>query len=139
MVNLVIKYSNVVAAPLRASLCGLLFVALNVLPVAAQAGFEEGLAAAEKADYITALKNWQPLAAQGHASSQFNIALMYESGMGLPRDLAQALTWLQRAAESGYARAQNNLGVYYAQGKGVPKDDVKAAFWYRKAAEQAAQ
>jgi uncharacterized protein len=100
------------------------------------AGFDEGLVAAEKSDYITALQHWQPLAAQGHPASQFNLALMYHHGNGLPRNLEQAAHWYRKAAEQGYANAQNSLGALYESGDGIPKDLAEAVKWYRLSAAQ---
>jgi len=38
---------------------------------------------------------------------------MYEQGIGLPRDPAEAAHWYRRAADQGNPLAQNNLGVLY--------------------------
>ena len=45
-----------------------------------QAGFDEGLAAYAKGNYQTAFKEWKPLAEQGDAAAQHNLALMYDNG-----------------------------------------------------------
>ena len=111
-------------------------LALLLQPLAAWAGFEEGLAAAEKSNYITALQHWQPLAAQGHSASQYNLALMYDNGNGVPRNLERAAYWYRKAAERGYANAQNSLGAMHESGEGVPKDLAEALKWYRLSAAQ---
>ena len=107
-----------------------------LLPLSVRAGFDEGLAAAEKSDYITALQHWQPLAAQGHAASQFNLELMYSKGNGVPRNLEHAAHWYRKAAEQGYANAQNNLAALYESGEGLPRDLQESIKWYRLAAAQ---
>ena len=112
----------------------LLAIACCLWPLFATAGFDEGLAAADKGDYMVALQNWQPLAAQGHATSQFNLGMMYYKGRGVPRDLAQAFEWFQKAASQGYARAQNQVAAMYSRGEGVPTDNVLAISWLQKAA-----
>ena len=63
-------------------------------------------------------------------------ALRTDSGMGCPKDYAEAVKWYRKAAEQGDAEAQFNLGLMYADGEGVPKDYAEAVKWYRKAAEQ---
>jgi TPR repeat protein len=78
-------------------------------PLSALAGFDEGLAAAEKSDYLSALRHWQPLAAEGHAASQYNLGLMYEQGLGLPRNPVFAAHWIGKAAAQGLVSAQNHL------------------------------
>jgi hypothetical protein len=61
---------------------------------------------------------------------------MYYRGEGVPKDVAKAVEWWQKAAAQGDANAQYNLGVMYNKGEGVPKDAARAIEWYRKAAEQ---
>lgn len=72
--------------------------------------YNEGLAAHQAGDYNTALKEWRPLAEQGNAITQYNLALMYKNGEGIAEDNFEAVKWYKRAAEQGYASAQNNLG-----------------------------
>ena len=45
------------------------------LPVAAQ-DYQKGLEAARRGDYATALREWRPLAEQGHAQAQSDLGLM---------------------------------------------------------------
>jgi TPR repeat protein len=80
---------------------------------------------------------WYSLAAEGgSAQAQFSVGVLYASGDGVQRDLAQAVHWYRCAAEQGDAAAQNNLGVLYATGQGVAQDEDEALSWYRKAAAQ---
>ena len=73
---------------------------------------------------------------QGHAKAQFNLAVMCENGLGVPKDERKAVEWYQKAANQEYADAQINLGTMYDRGHGIPKDDAKAFGWYQKAAIQ---
>ena len=102
------------------------FVAWMNLPQ----NYNEGLAAHQAGDYDTALKEWRPLAEQGHAITQYNLALMYNNGEGIAEDNVEAAKWYQRAAEQGYASAQNNLGNMYKYGYGVLQDNMRAHMWY---------
>jgi TPR repeat protein len=72
----------------------------------------------------------------GDAEAQAKLGLMYATGKGVPKDVAKAVEWFQKAAALGNSDAQNNLGVSYANGYGVPKDAAKAVEWYQKAAAQ---
>jgi len=54
----------------------------------------------------------------------------------VPKDTAQAVSWLRKTAERGDVNAQHNLGLLYDKGEGVPRDVVQAMVWWRKAAEQ---
>ena len=58
----------------------------------AWAGFDEGVAAYQRGDYATALREWRPLANQGNAAAQSNLGRMYEAGKGVPQYYAQAMT-----------------------------------------------
>ena len=102
----------------------------------AHAGFEEGVAAYEKGDLATALKELLPAAEQGDVLAQNSLAGVYANERVPARDYKQAIEWYRKAAEQGYAIAQYNLGLMYANGWGVPRDDKQALDWYRKAAEQ---
>jgi uncharacterized protein len=100
------------------------------------ADFDKGLAAAQSGDFETALREWTPLAKQGHVQAQYNLALMYDNGEGVPQDYKTAVKWYTLAAEKGDADAQYNLGVMYRKGDGVLQDDKTAVKWYTLAAEQ---
>ena len=115
-----------------------LAIALLVIPAVSASGqdFQKGVAAYRSGDYATALREWTPLAEQGHASAQGNLGVMYENGQGAPQDYKAAVRWYRLAAEQGQASAQYNLGVMYRKGQGVPQDDKAAVNWYRLAAEQ---
>ena len=110
-----------------------LFLAL-CLP--ALADFAAGLQAIKNGDYATPIKEFLPLAEQGNAFAQFNLAAMYIEGRGVLRDYAEAVRWDRKAAEQGHAGAQFNIGLAYDRGEGMPRDYAEAARWFRKAAEQ---
>jgi TPR repeat protein len=109
--------------------------AVAVAPARADT-FDDALAAYERGAYETAISLFLPLAEQGNAVAQNNLAFMYESGQGVPQDYDEALKWYRRAAEQGNAAAQNNLGFTYGSGRGVPRDFVQAHLWYDLAAAQ---
>lgn len=115
------------------------WMGLLLLLIAAQtfAGqFEQGVTAARKGDYATALKLWRPLANHGNVRAQFNLGLMYHRGMGVPKNDRETAKWWRKAAKRGYATAQTNLGNMYQFGLGVPKNYKEAAKWYRYAARK---
>lgn len=106
-----------------------------VAPVDRQ-DFEAGVEATKHRDYATALRVYLPLAEQGHAMAQNNLAVMYRDGLGIPKDYAKALKWYRLSAEQGNSLAQGGLGNMYHEGKGVPQDLTEAALWYRLSADQ---
>ncbi|MDP3660451.1 MAG: peptidoglycan-binding protein [Phenylobacterium sp.] len=73
----------------------------------------------------------------GHAPAQLYLAKVYEEGrVGLPRDLAEARRWTERAASGGDRKAMHNLALYYFEGTGGgAKNAALAAQWFRKAAD----
>ena len=75
-------------------------------------------------------------ALQGDLVAQRDLAIKYDSGKDVPRDVAEAAKWYTKAAEQGDFVAQNSLGSLYQHGEGVPKDYERAVSWYRKAVEQ---
>ena len=104
-------------------------------PVVAQ-DFQKGFAAYNAGDYATALQEWTPLAEAGDEVAQYNLAWMYDSGLGVPQDYKEAAKWYQLAADQGDADAQINLGFMYKNGEGVPQDYKEAVKWYLLAADQ---
>ena len=73
-------------------------VLLVVLAAPAWGGWDEGMVAYKRGDYATALREWRPLAEQGNALAQFNLALMYKNGYGVPQDYVRAHMWFNLAA-----------------------------------------
>jgi hypothetical protein len=97
---------------------------------------EDGMAAYNEKDYVTAVKLWRPLAEQGIAAAQYQLGVLYAEGKGVTASDLIAFAWFQRAAEQGVAGAQYNLGVSFAEGLGTRRDDTSAAKWFRRAADQ---
>jgi hypothetical protein len=86
-------------------------------------------------DYATALRLLRPLAERGNRQAQYNLAVMYANGRGVPRDEAEANRWYRKAAEQGDASAQSLVGSAYLFGRGAPKDFVQAYLWLSLAAQ----
>ena len=62
-----------------------------------------------------------------------NIAKGYEMGIGMKKNLAQAVLIYSQAADKGCAEAAFHLGELYEQGDGLPQDYQQAIEWYTKA------
>ena len=114
--------------------------------------FEDGVVARQRGDYAKAVNFFRPL-----AKARYRLGLMYDNGLGLPhdnadaqnepgvmydtgesvpKDEAEAVNSYRTAVEQGVASAQNCLGFLYANGEGVPQDYAEAVKWFRLAAEQ---
>jgi FOG: TPR repeat, SEL1 subfamily len=74
--------------------------------------------------------------AKNSVEAQTVLGRLYESGLGVPKDLGKAAELYQKAADQGLASAQVNLGAFYYLGEGVPMDLEKAKELYQKAADQ---
>ena len=73
-------------------------------------------------------------AAKGIADAQYNLAVLYHHGQGIPRNFPQAIRYYKLAAEQSYAEAQFNLGLMCEKGQGASEDYAQALIWYKLAA-----
>ncbi len=129
------SHATVGATFLRTLVLPLLTSALLLTSPAAQAGWDEGLAAHRAKNYALALQEFQPLAEQGDMRAQRALGIMFEYGQGVSKDESAAVGWFRKAAEQGDSDAQSRLGGMLEDGRGVAKDERAAATWFRKAAE----
>ncbi|HVJ43790.1 MAG TPA: tetratricopeptide repeat protein [Dongiaceae bacterium] len=107
---------------------------LPVLSPTAWAGFQEGAAAYGKGDYQTAMSEWMPLAQAGNAEAENAVGALYDNGLGVVSDEAEAFRWYTMAANQNYPMAMRNLGTMYATGHGVPYSLPQAQLWLGRAA-----
>ncbi len=115
---------------LRTSLAAFALFVLASSGTCVAGPFEDGVAAYDKGQFDVALKLWLPLAEQGDAAAQYNVAGMYEKGTGVPADPAQAAHWYLEAAKKGDVDAELKVGDLYTSGTGVAKDTDEARRWY---------
>ena len=87
-------------------------------------------------DYAAAYRIWKPLADRGDASAQFNLAILYERGLGVRQDTSEAYALCRQAAAQGLTQAQVELGRMYARGWGTAQRYGEALVWFEKAAQQ---
>ena len=76
------------------------------------------------------------LAEIGYSGSQCNLGYCYEYGLGVEKNIYQAVYWYKKSAEQGDDVAQCNLGSCYKNGVGVDKDYNEAFYWFKKSADQ---
>jgi hypothetical protein len=73
---------------------------------------------------------------QGDPEAMFELAKLYEKGIGTTQDFPKALELYQRSADLGFADAINDLGFLYYQGAtGLPRDQAKGVQLFLKAAD----
>ena len=96
---------------------------------AAAGDFRSGLSAYNRGDYVTAFRDWYPLAEHGDARAQAGIGFLFHKGLGVTQDDVEAASWFGKAAAKGQAEAQLLLGTLYFFGEGVPQNYVTAFAW----------
>ncbi len=90
----------------------------------ASAGFDEGVAAYDRGDYETALREFRPLAEQGNADAQNALGWMYYIGWGVLQDYVQAHMLYNLAAAQGDKAAAKNRDIVATK---MTPDDVSKA------------
>jgi len=70
----------------------------------------------------------------GDSIAQYEMALRYADGEGVPQNYRDAMAWFAKAAANGNDNAQWKLGLGYIKGIGVPHDERKAVVWFKRAA-----
>ena len=125
-----INTTNAPIHRLRTLSCALLLI----LPPSVLADYEDGVNAAFKGDFETALHEFTMAAEEGLDLAQYNLAILYFTGQGVEQDAAEAFRWTELAALQGHVAAQFNLGSLYYAGDGVKADVDKAVEMFEGAA-----
>lgn len=100
-----------------------------LLPMLAQAGYDDAVQAYAAGDYSKALAEFRTLADQGDTKSQYFVGFLYRHGYGVPVDNTEAAKWFLKAAEKGDSLSQYYLGKMAESGEGMPKDLTLAHMW----------
>jgi TPR repeat protein len=112
-----------------------LLLSVFVAPMANAAPIDDAFAAINRGDNATAMEILTPLAQQGNALAQSNVAHLYKDGQGgVLQNYTEAVRWYRLAAQQGNFVAQESLGRMYIFGQGVPVNYVKAHMWINIAA-----
>ena len=113
-----------------------LMLSIICLAAPAWADFKLGMDAHHRNDHATAMREWQPLAEQGHAGAQYQLGLLYANGQGVTKDDAKARQWYEKAAAQGHTEAQVNLGVLLMYARGGQQDYKMAVYYLRLASNK---
>lgn len=95
----------------------------------AHADYQSGVDAYYKGDFRAAYDAWLPLAEAGDPVAQNSLGALYDHGLGVIEDNAEAARWYEMAAQQGFPLAMRNIGNQYATGHGVPFDLEAAKQW----------
>lgn len=89
----------------------------------------------DKELYSKAFPIMQKLVQTGDAHTIYNMAAMYNEGLGVAKNPQKAWSLYLEAAEKDYTPAQTFVAENYAVGKLTAKDLVKSAYWCQRAAD----
>lgn len=124
--------------PFSAALTSLLM--MFAAPIAAsQTAYLDARVAYNQGDYETAYEGFIELAQTGNPDATINVAVMFDNGQGVEKNVRRAAYWYKKSARLGIVEAQYNLADMYRVGAGVPKDYDLAFEWFEKAANQGHQ
>jgi hypothetical protein len=73
---------------------------------------------------------------KGSVAGEYNLAYLYEQGIGLEKNEVEAAKWYEAAAAGGDPVAQYQIGQRYMLGVGVATNRVQACKWLTRAAQQ---
>ncbi|MBR1846229.1 MAG: SEL1-like repeat protein [Bacilli bacterium] len=74
-------------------------------------------------------------ASKGNRHAMYELALIYQRGVGVTKSPIDAFIWFEKAAKKGHPQAMEALGDCYFHGEGTAVDFAKAEKWYLKAAK----
>ncbi len=114
----------------------LLLLGMALSAAAAEKPSLPGWASYQAGDYAQAFLMFKAGAERGDRVAQYDLAMLYWRGEGVPRDRVQALKWLQQAAAARLSSAQFVLAQVYESGDGLPRDMQQATRLFEAAARQ---
>ncbi len=101
-----------------------------------QLEFNRAVTLYENQQYVEAAELFDSLANQGHLDAQNNLATLFQTGRGVPKNYVEAAKYYLLAAQGGHLEAAANLSTLYRLGVGVKKDLLEAYMWAVIAARQ---
>ncbi len=113
-----------------------LVVCAGIFPLAAQTtdsqNNESGKSIVIRASDFQEYKN---AALMGDGEAMRRVAICYQTGTGVEKDLEEAIIWYGKSARTGNEEAEFDIGTLYRDGIGFPHSDEEAAYWFRKSAQ----
>lgn len=97
--------------------------------IQAEKDYMEGLRLFYLSKFDEALPLLTQAAEEGSMKAQHFLALMYQNGNGVEKDLEKAAYWYDKTAKQGDSEAQLTYAMILALGKGVEPDIAAACHW----------
>jgi TPR repeat protein len=90
----------------------------------------------EDGDATTRFVTIKHAAEAGSPKAQFQLAEMYQAGIGCKRDSAAAFRWFLRSAEQEFPAAEYELAFVYLLGSGVTRSNKEAGYYLLRASNR---
>lgn len=103
-------------------------------PAKPRPSFDEGVRAYDAGDYTTALQIWSALAEDYDLAAMRNLGLLFENGLGVPKNDGIAAQHYRDAAENGLVSAQLSLARLHANPSSDQHNPRFAYEWFVQAA-----
>ena len=84
-------------------------------------------------NYKQAFEQFEKLSKSGDVRAQFDLAQMYNQGIGITANAEMGWKWLLQSAKGGNPSAMLEMGMRYESGVGAEQNFIMALDWYRKA------
>jgi TPR repeat protein len=98
--------------------------------------FQMGIDSVMTGNFNEAADHFKLSTNHNHPGGIFNLAICYEQGTGVKKNLKTARALYEIASRLGHAKALYNLGVFHAQGLGgANKDSRQAKQYFQQAAD----
>ena len=88
----------------------------------------------EHPDFEKAFTCFLKAAEKGDLDAEYRVGRCYKNGIGVVRNVTEAINWFQKAAGRGHVEARAVLGEMLFKGDGCDKNVEAAIKWLRKAA-----
>lgn len=80
-------------------------------------------------------KFYKRAAELGNSEAMYELAGLYQVGIGAEEDISKAIQWYETSATIGHVDSMLTLGKLYTDGDKVPKNLRQAIHWYEMAAD----
>jgi TPR repeat protein len=116
-------------------LCCVMLVAICCSFLVACSDYNDARSAYAAGRHEEAFNKLFKLAKEGHLKAQYEVAMMFNNGIGVAKDKEEAWNWFIRAAKGGNVDAQVELGAHYEAGADGQPNGIMAAQWWKTAAK----
>jgi len=108
----------------------------NLAAMVGELEFQMGVESILAGNFSSAVDHFELSRNHQHAGGIFNLALCYEQGLGVKKNLRAARNLYELASTLGHATASYNLGIFFAQGiGGASKNFQEAKKYFQLAAK----